>query len=270
MSTTSPHPVDARVATVEANLISVCRAYGTGPLMATDGHPDVETFWSEIPHPMLNVITGARFATYELVERTRSVLAPFLDRGNPFLWWASGWTPELDSLLRQAGLEPEQCRGMHLSLAQPHLGNNRVSDVAVDLEVVTEPGAGSAAALQLMQETFELPDEVADVLESTTDPLLPSQLLHVLASVDGEPAGCGSVFLDGRIAGLYNIATPEPFRGRGIGTAVTEALLDVARERGCAEAVLHASELGHPVYARLGFDEVCQVPQYVWLPAGQA
>ena len=42
--------------------------------------------------------------------------------------------------------------------------------------------------------------------------------------------------------------------------------MDLGRERGCTHAVLHASDLGRPVYERLGFVEVCQVPQYVWLP----
>jgi len=31
--------------------------------------------------------------------------------------------------------------------------------------------------------------------------------------------------------------------------------------------LLHASESGRPVYERLGFTEVCQVPQLVWIPA---
>ena len=42
--------------------------------------------------------------------------------------------------------------------------------------------------------------------------------------------------------------------------------MNLARERGCTHAVLHASEMGLPVYERLGFVEVCRVPQFVWAP----
>ena len=35
---------------------------------------------------------------------------------------------------------------------------------------------------------------------------------------------------------------------------------------GIANAILHASEIGRPVYERLGFEEVCQTPQWIWMP----
>ena len=73
--------------------------------------------------------------------------------------------------------------------------------------------------------------------------------------------------MTGTTAGIYNIATTPSARRRGIGYAVTARLMNVARARGCTEAVLMASALGRPTYERLGFVEVCQTPQYVWLPA---
>ena len=56
-------------------------------------------------------------------------------------------------------------------------------------------------------------------------------------------------------------------RHRGVGGyAVTSFLLDEARARGCTESVLQATRLGRPVYERLGYVEVCRVPQYAWFP----
>jgi GNAT superfamily N-acetyltransferase len=92
--------------------------------------------------------------------------------------------------------------------------------------------------------------------------------VHVLALVDGQAVAGGSVWITGRTAGLYNISTLEAGRGRGLGHAVTAELMNLARERGCTHAVLHASEMGRPVYERLGFVEVCRVPQFVWMPTG--
>lgn len=42
-------------------------------------------------------------------------------------------------------------------------------------------------------------------------------------------------------------------RGRGIGSALTEACVDWLRERGAETVLLHATDAGRPVYERLGF-----------------
>lgn len=63
---------------------------------------------------------------------------------------------------------------------------------------------------------------------------------HVLliAYVDGAPAGfvTGIEMLHpdkGTEMCLYELAVDDPFRRRGIGRALTSALVDLARERGC-------------------------------------
>ena len=94
----------------------------------------------------------------------------------------------------------------------------------------------------------------------------PDQLVNVLATLDGEPVACGSLWITGETAGVYNIAVLDQARHCGVGYAVTSFLLDEARARGCTESVLQATRLGRPVYERLGYVEVCRVPQYVWLP----
>jgi ribosomal protein S18 acetylase RimI-like enzyme len=90
--------------------------------------------------------------------------------------------------------------------------------------------------------------------------------VNVIARLDGRAVGCGTAYLTGTTAGLYNIATLEAARGRGIGYAVTQRLQELGRAAGAQHAVLHSSESGRPVYERAGFVEVCQVPQYVWMP----
>jgi ribosomal protein S18 acetylase RimI-like enzyme len=98
------------------------------------------------------------------------------------------------------------------------------------------------------------------------DTVAPDRLRHVLAYVDGTPAGAGSLFVTGGTAGIYNVATLAAARGRGVGHAVTAWLMNDARARGCTDAILHASDAGQRLYERLGFSRVCTVPQYVWMP----
>jgi hypothetical protein len=51
-----------------------------------------------------------------------------------------------------------------------------------------------------------------------------------------------------------------------VGRAITLALLRLARERRCDSSVLHATPLGLPVYARIGYRAVCDVDLSVWAP----
>jgi GNAT superfamily N-acetyltransferase len=81
-----------------------------------------------------------------------------------------------------------------------------------------------------------------------------------LARVDGEPAS-GLATIDhqpvegaeGPDCGIYWVATPEEFRGRGLSSRLLYAALVEARERGCATSSLQASGMGEPIYAKLGY-----------------
>ena len=69
-------------------------------------------------------------------------------------------------------------------------------------------------------------------------------------------AGLGS--RTGRTIGVYNIATVESARRRGLGAAMTMRVVDDGAAAGCDVAILQASEMGQPVYERLGFRTVVE------------
>ncbi|KAB8314617.1 GNAT family N-acetyltransferase [Tolypothrix campylonemoides VB511288] len=70
------------------------------------------------------------------------------------------------------------------------------------------------------------------------------------------------LFLAGGAAGIYNVATLEKFRNRGIGTAITLAALQDAYRVGYQTATLQASEAGKNIYSRLGFRQHCKFNVY--------
>ncbi|MFG2357820.1 GNAT family N-acetyltransferase [Streptomyces sp. NPDC048521] len=74
-----------------------------------------------------------------------------------------------------------------------------------------------------------------------------------LAEVDGVPAGAGLAILTERHVGLANIGTLRDHRRRGVGRAVTEAILRDGRAAGAHTAYLHSSDEALPLFERAGF-----------------
>ena len=76
--------------------------------------------------------------------------------------------------------------------------------------------------------------------------------LHALAEdATGKPIGCGRLLADGHVGRL---AVVRSWRGRGVGAALLERLVDQARRRGHLRVVLNAQTQAMPFYARCGFE----------------
>jgi predicted GNAT family N-acyltransferase len=74
---------------------------------------------------------------------------------------------------------------------------------------------------------------------------------HALAEdIGGKAVGCGRLLEDGHIGRL---AVLPSWRGRGVGAALLCHLLDLARTRGHARAILNSQTQAIPFYARQGF-----------------
>ncbi len=63
------------------------------------------------------------------------------------------------------------------------------------------------------------------------------------------------LFIQGEVAGLHLVGTNSEYRGCGLGSLITKYALKYALERGCKTAVLQASEMGIPIYEKIGFVE---------------
>lgn len=69
----------------------------------------------------------------------------------------------------------------------------------------------------------------------------------------GTPVASGLGWRTGRTIGVYAIATIPAARYKGYGAAMTGRVVTDGLNAGCDVAVLQASELGRPIYERLGF-----------------
>jgi GNAT superfamily N-acetyltransferase len=86
-----------------------------------------------------------------------------------------------------------------------------------------------------------------------------TSMRRFLLRLEGEPAAASAIVPGPEgsgLSGVYCVATLADVRGRGLGATVTQAPMDAARAAGDRVVVLQASDMGRPVYERLGFDTV--------------
>ncbi|MEY2425730.1 MAG: hypothetical protein QOI61_1302 [Actinomycetota bacterium] len=86
--------------------------------------------------------------------------------------------------------------------------------------------------------------------------ILPPSVLGTVARAfiaydDGEPVACAIAHDYAGVTGVYLVATLPAARGRGFGEAVSWA---ATAAFGAQPATLQASEMGGPVYARMGYE----------------
>ncbi|MFN4157002.1 MAG: GNAT family N-acetyltransferase [Gemmobacter sp.] len=78
--------------------------------------------------------------------------------------------------------------------------------------------------------------------------------IHLLAHLDGQPAGTARLLIVGNIAKIGRVCVLAPHRGTGLGAALIRAALDAARSsRGVTRAKLGAQIHALGFYERLGF-----------------
>jgi GNAT superfamily N-acetyltransferase len=134
----------------------------------------------------------------------------------------------------------------------------RVTDVAgieVHRAVVTA-GFGSAPAVAHGT-------ACPDLLER------PSCVVYVGYS-NGEAVVSGLGWRTGRTIGVYSIATVETARRHGFGAAMTARVVADGVSAGCTAAALQASDMGRPIYERLGFRTVVRYVAYATTDPMQA
>ena len=74
-----------------------------------------------------------------------------------------------------------------------------------------------------------------------------------LAFFDGTPAATALSYDGDRGVSLWAIGTLSDYRHRGLGTAVTCACLQEAKNKSIDRALLYSSEMGKTVYEKIGF-----------------
>ena len=221
--------------------------------------------------PMMNGvletrILGSNAWIDSVIERT---VTRFQARGVPLLWWHLPSAEPLDlpdRLAARGFVHVENLPVMTMDLADlppqppiPGLAIERVRDsagletfLAIAVPVLEAPKSFEEAARQVFTADGFGDDAVGR---------------HYVGYLAGRPVAASSLIFEANIAGIFNVASVEGVRGRGIGSALTIAPLHEAKALGYRMAALQSSPIGHGVYRRIGFRDVGAFGVHVLSPS---
>jgi hypothetical protein len=168
--------------------------------------------------------------------------------GGPWMLWSAWPTPDLSPW------------GFHLAGHPPlmvRLPGDEPPPVPHGLRIVEVHDAATLAdAERALIDGYPVPEMQPFRLGALWDTRILGGPLRIWVGYAGDrPVTTGMAYVDDRVIGVYVIATLEEARGRGYGAAITARCMTADPAK---PAVLQASDLGRPVYRRLGFVELAR------------
>ncbi len=264
------HATDIELApAVQANLFALFRAMTVlpgGELLET---PELCRHFAPATNPMFQGVWRTRLSPARAEAGIAETLDWFRSRGAAFVFWWTGTNSEPPDLADRL-----QAHGFAVQIA----GDAGMAADIQDLSLSATPPDLSVVRVT----TRRALEDWRDVFCTGFDaPLWAGQAWvdttmaaggagapwHMYVGYRGQtPVATSILFLGAGVAGLYGVATVPEARGQGIGAAVTLAPLADARRQGYRYSVLFSSEMGYPLYRRLGFRELgCRVGRYLWM-----
>ena len=228
-------------------------------------HEDEEVAWIIANRPPGNHILRANFAPDRADERIEALMQTISRKTGGIRWliFPTDQPHDLDHRLIRRGWQTDNgdqwmFRPLQQIPTQPRPGACRIQQVT-DMPALRAWWAASARGFGTSQRAAHVwydayrrhgfgPDVYAR---------------NYIGQVDRETVTSATLILAGGIAGVYDLSTPLPFRGRGYASALVGYMLAAARRWGYSHAGLQTAD-AVPFYQGLGFEVGFQEREFFW------
>lgn len=229
----------------------------------------IKGFITGIPYMMMNsLFDGPEDLDLTQVKR---IIQYYKGHQLPMMWFIGpeGLEQGIDALLYELDIEQAtmEVPGMALDLEQVErrvLKNNiegctiRQLEDDLDSDVFTD----------IFMQSFEVDPSIQTEMEEFTRRFVKHPTsAHYILDYEGVPVTTASVVYDAGVAGIYNVATLKPQRGRGLATSLMSKCLLDAQDRGYRYSILHSSAKGKSIYEQLGYEVIFTFQRYLLRPA---
>jgi GNAT superfamily N-acetyltransferase len=266
----NPTPAELNAA-VDGNLFALFRALAQLPGGELEESHRLSRHHASPTNPMFKSVWQTQLAPSDVDAAIDDTIAWYQARHAPFcFWWLGPRTQPADMGERLAarGFVPFETHapGMTAQLdALDYDALKRVPPGFIILRVST------AQQLEQFKTAFvnglEVPEWAGQAWVDATQTLGIGRTPWVMyvGLLNGAPVACNMLFNGAGVASVYGVATTPNARRKGIGAAITLIAYQDALAMGYKYGVLFATDLGAPVYRRIGFqDTPVRISRYLW------
>ena len=249
------------------NMIEMLSYLGTSALAERQVTDEMEWVITGVWDNTFNGVVRAQLSEAHVDQVIDEVARHFRERNVPHLWFLNGdcRPPNLEQLLLTHGwARLREGVGMAIDLSAIAEPFPPPPDLTIE-RVVDEEGVRLWGTFHRYLE-HDQRDEPRERLYLSLGLDGDQPLRHYIARLGGEPAGALSLFLGQEAAGVYNVEVAPALRRRGVGTAITRAVLEEARRVGARVGVLAPTRESRSMYERLGFVLHRQALPLYWYP----
>jgi hypothetical protein len=251
---------------LESNMVAFWQAYGRPAGRRLDERADRVCVMTGIPEPLFNAVFRARLAPDAVETAIKDIRLSAAQWNVPLFWWLTPTTtpPDLgDTLLKHGFIHAGNVPGMAVDLARLDTQSTLPRDLTI--KVVEDSATLDLWANIAAVGTGFGPQAAAMVRTLEQDVgLQPSNALRrYVGYLRDVPVAASGLLLHAGVAGIFAVATLPAARRQGTGAAMTRIPLLDALAEGYKVGTLQASEMGYPVYKKLGFETVCGIGLYL-------
>lgn len=253
----------------DANLVEFWATYGRAPNYEAYEREDIVRCMTDVPFPLFNGVYYTQLNHDAVATEIEKLKAAVQRWQMAAFWWVgpSSKPHDLSTRLEQAGLaQAGYVTNMVVNLND--LDTDTPLPPEFSLQVVEDKETLDTWA-HVVAIGSELPpnaNEPLRVLEQAVG-IRPKHLSRrYIGYVNDVPVATSVLVLHAGVAGIYAVSTLEAYRQRGIGAAMTRLPLLDAHVLGYQVGTLQATQMGEPIYRRLGFHDIGRIDLYLLAP----
>lgn len=211
-----------------------------------------------------NGVYHAHFSSDLVDANIKEIKQYFQQKQLPFIWIVNSSTTPLNleqKLLNYGFSELFRESGMVFPVSKKNPNRKKIEKSVIIREV--NCSEDSHIFEQVSIDGFGLPSKIISGFYNKY-PLNSPTLRRIITFYKNKPIGVGMVLLENGYGVLHNIAVLPEYRRLGIGTQITQNLIDYVRNAGYFHVILHASNDGEALYQRIGFSKVNQQTVFIY------
>jgi hypothetical protein len=214
------------------------------------------------PFPVFNSVIQTK-SSQNKVSSLIKEMQTIYQQTKQFCWWLIDYDPI-------TGLQ-DSLSAAHFEKGSPFLGmvyslESQIilpSDIAnIQVHEMQSPERLSEW-IKPVQDAFHMdPQSAQFCVEVFTQYWQDPRLKHYYVEKEGRIVGTGTLFIQDKVSGFYNLAVVPEYQNQKIATALKWHRLKISQELGAHSAILQSSTMGKALDMRIGFKPVLEFVPY--------